>query len=70
MRWIGTLIITIGLLIVGLSKTLYEDRRYHNFHLLLMALDLSFYRSKTCLAIAIIALADSTGDLCLARGMK
>ncbi|WP_293066661.1 EamA family transporter [Okeania sp. SIO2B3] len=70
LRWIGTLIITIGVLIVGLSKPLYEDRQNHNFHILLMALSFSFYRSNTWLAIAIIALADSTGDLCLARGMK
>ncbi len=70
MRLIGTSIITLGVLIVGLSKSLYEDRKNHNFHLALVALSLSFYQSKTWLAIAIIALADSTGDLCLARGMK
>lgn len=70
MRFIGTLIITLGVLIVGLSKSLYEDRKHHNFNLLLMVLSLSFYQSKTWLAIAIIALADSAGDLCLARGMK
>lgn len=70
MRLIGTLIITIGVLIVGLSKSLYEDRINHNFHLLLVALSFSFYQSKTWLAIAIIALTDSAGDLCLARGMK
>ncbi len=69
-RLIGTLIITIGVLIVGLSKSLYEDRKNHNFNLALVGLSLSFYQSKTWLAIAIIALADSTGDLCLARGMK
>ncbi|MDE5081564.1 MAG: EamA family transporter [Trichodesmium sp. St15_bin1_1] len=70
MRFFGTLIITIGVFIVGLSKSLYEDRQHDNFNLLFMGLFLRFYMSKTWFAIAIIALADSTGDLCLARGMK
>ncbi|MDT9340718.1 EamA family transporter [Trichodesmium erythraeum 21-75] len=70
MRLLGTLIITIGVFIVGLSKSLYEDRQRYNFNILLMGLSLRFYMSKTWWAIAIIALADSTGDLCLARGMK
>ena len=69
-RLIGTLIITVGVLIVGLSKSLYEDKINHNFNLLLMALSFSVYQSKIWLAIAIIALTDSAGDLCLARGMK
>ncbi len=70
MRFVGTLIITIGVLIVGLTKSLYEDKQNHNFLLLLMGFSLSFYDSKSWLAIAIIALTDSTGDVCLARGMK
>ena len=35
MRLLGTLIITIGVFIVGLSKSLYEDRQRYNFNILL-----------------------------------
>lgn len=78
MRWFSTLIITFGVLLVGLSKQfsvtdskasqLTAKIKSRNIPLFLLPLGLSL--SKTWLAVIVLSLADSAGDLLLASGMK
>ncbi len=78
MRWVSTFIISFGVLFVGLSqqfsdKSLRETKtvtkiKPRNIPLFFLPLGLSL--SKTWLAVIILSLADSAGDLLLASGMK
>lgn len=78
MRWLSTFIICFGVLFIGLSqqfsnKSLEETKtvtkiKSRNIPLFFLPLSLSF--SKTWLAVIILSLADSAGDLLLASGMK
>jgi len=78
MRWLSTFIICFGVLFVGLSqqfsdKSLREPKtvtkiKPRNIPLFFLPLGLSL--SKTWLAVIILSLADSAGDLFLASGMK
>ena len=78
MRWLSTFIICFGVLFIGLTqqfsdKSLEETKtvtkiKSRNIPLFLLPLGLSL--SKTWLAVIILSLADSAGDLLLASGMK
>ena len=78
MRWLSTFIISFGVLFVGISqqfsdKSLRESKaatkiKSSNIPLFFLPLGLSL--SKTWLAVIILSLADSAGDLLLASGMK
>lgn len=78
MRWLSTFIISFGVLFVGLSqqfsdKSLREtktDTKIKSSNIPLFFLPLGFSLSKTWLAVIILSLADSAGDLLLASGMK
>ncbi|MEB3310552.1 MAG: hypothetical protein VKJ02_09985 [Snowella sp.] len=78
MRWLSTLIISSGVLLVSLSKrpvsqppklpTSPVKIGSRNIPFFLLPFSLSV--SKTWLAVIVISLADSAGDLLLACGMK
>jgi drug/metabolite transporter (DMT)-like permease len=78
MRWLSTFIISFGVLFVGLSQQFSDKSRREpktitkiksrNIPLFFLPLGLSL--SKNWLAIIILSLADSAGDLLLASGMK
>ena len=77
LRWLSTSIISLGVLLVGLSKTFPKKVpspppdipvKPRNLPFFLFPLSLSV--SKTWLAVIILSCADSAGDLFLARGMK
>lgn len=78
LRWLSTFIISLGVLLVGLSKRPNRELKTpalakislksRNIPLFLLPLGLSL--SKTWLAVIILSLADSAGDLLLALGMK
>lgn len=78
MRWLSTFIISFGVLFVGLSqqfsdKSLRETKtatKIKSSNIPLFFLPLGFSLSKTWLAVIILSLADSAGDLLLASGMK
>ena len=76
MRWLSTLIISCGVLFVGLSdsRTSKFSQGYHtnikSRNLPLFFLPLSLAISKTWLAIIISSVSDASGDLLLALGMK
>ena len=74
-RWTSTLLITIGVAVVSLSQSQPVNQPTKNIKVNQktfpwLFFPLSFHLSKTWLAILIISLADSTGDLLLAMGMK
>lgn len=76
-RWLAALLISVGVLIVGWSKRI-DDRKallvagadppIKSSWLLL--LPLSFYLPKLWLGVWVLAIADSSGDILVARGMK
>lgn len=81
LRWVATAIVSIGILLVGLSeetpqkpeksqKTLpkKEKEKVSNFYW--FSLPLTLYASKTWLAIFAVAFGDSAGDIFLSVGMK
>ena len=84
-RWLATLIIAVGVLIVGWSERrafsvankmgksksarIFRKKKPQSNSLLLL-LPFSFYLSKIWLGILVLVLADSTGDVLAARGMK
>ncbi|UXE59550.1 MAG: hypothetical protein KA717_27755 [Woronichinia naegeliana WA131] len=78
LRWLSTFIISLGVLLVGLSKRPNSELKTpalakislksRNIPLFLFPLGLSL--SKTWLAVIVLSLADSAGDLLLALGMK
>jgi transporter family protein len=78
MRWLSTFIICFGVLFIGISqkfsdKPLEETKtvtKIKSRNIPLFFLPLGFSLSKTWLAIMILSLADSAGDLLLASGMK
>ncbi len=78
MRWLSTFIITLGVLCVGLSKHFAPQSstssapkiKINSRNIPFFLLPLSFSLSKTWLAIIVLSLADSAGDLLLAFGMK
>ena len=76
MRWLSTLIISCGVLFVGLSDSqtsqFSEDypRSIKSRNLPLFFLPFSIAISKTWLAIIISSVCDGSGDLLLALGMK
>ncbi len=76
MRWLSTLIISCGVLFVGLSdsQTSQFSQDYHSNmksrNLPLFFLPFSLAVSKTWLAIMISSVSDASGDLLLALGMK
>ena len=78
MRWLSTFIISFGVLFVGLSqqfsdKSLREKKtvtKIKSSNIPLFFLPLGFSLSKTWLAVIILSLADSAGDLLLASCMK
>ena len=78
MRWLSTFIISFGVLFVGLSqqfsdKSLREKKtvtKIKSSNIPLFFLPLGVSLSKTWLAVIILSLADSAGDLLLASGMK
>jgi len=78
MRWLSTFIISFGVLFVGLSQQ-FSDKSARKIkkivainsrHIPLFLLPLGLSLSKTWLAVIILSLADSAGDLLLAVGMK
>lgn len=77
-RWIGTLLVSIGVLIVGWSDLLpkpppkvhKKDENLSNLSLLNFPLGVTLGISKTWLAIFAIVITDSLGDVLLAKGMK
>lgn len=80
LRWLATIIIAVGVLIVGLSK--YQSDKYYKIQVeninknkpkiknFLLSLPFSFYLSKIWLGILLLVIADSCGDLLTAKGMK
>jgi uncharacterized membrane protein len=78
MRWMSTSLISLGVLLVGLSqgKTIFQEKKQSrkakiiskNIPFFLFPLSLSL--SKTWLAVIILSVADAAGDLFLALGMK
>ena len=74
-RWISTFVITIGVVIVSLSETNPFNQNKKRIKikpkiLPWLSLPIGFHLSKTWLPIFTIAIADSSGDLLLAMGMK
>ena len=74
-RWISTLSIAIGVLFVGLSEVSSINqaaRKKEKSDRIFQLFPFSFglYLSKTWLAVIVLSLADSAGDLFLAIGMK
>ena len=78
MRWLSIFVISFGVLFVGLSqqisdKSLKKQKslpKIKSKRIPLFFLPLGFSLSKTWLAVMILSLADSAGDLLLASGMK
>lgn len=76
LRWLSTLIITIGVLLVSLSRSQSLRRierknlKFKNKISPFLWFPFGFYLSKTWWAVIILALADSSGDVLLAMGMK
>lgn len=78
LRWLSTLIISSGVLFIGLSKqsTISTAKlppppvKVGSRNLPFFLLPLSLSISKTWLAVITVSLADSAGDLLLASGMK
>lgn len=76
LRWVSTCLITLGVLLVGLgeSQTSRLDKpqplinKTRHFPLFIAPLGLAV--SKSWLAIFVIAIADASGDVLLALGMK
>lgn len=74
-RWASTFLIAIGVAIVSLSQSQPFNQpkkpiKVNQKTLPWLFFPLSFHLSRTWLAILTISLADSTGDLLLAMGMK
>lgn len=75
-RWGSTILISIGVLLVSLSgstvkaKNKPENLKSRNKNILYFLLPFGLSLSKTWLAILLIVLADSLGDVFLAMGMK
>ncbi|MGB7417318.1 MAG: EamA family transporter [Thermosynechococcaceae cyanobacterium] len=81
-RWLATIMITIGVLIVGLSQS-HTDRskakvtkertffkRNHKSNLSIFLFPLGLYLSKIWVGILVVVFADATGDVLTAVGMK
>ena len=84
-RWLATLTIAVGVFIVGWSERrafsvankrgknrsakIFRKKKPQSNSLLLL-LPFSFYLSKIWLGVLVLVLADSTGDVLTARGMK
>lgn len=74
-RWIGTGLVSGGVLLVGLSENAREPLQHHsrNQHfpaLLLAPASFSLALSNVWFAIVLMVLAASTGDILLTAGMK
>lgn len=75
-RWTSTLLISLGVLLVGLSESISVDRhkvqkfksKIGNDFFFLLPFGISL--SKTWLGVIVLAFADSAGDISLAMGMK
>ncbi|MGF1601823.1 MAG: EamA family transporter [Thermosynechococcaceae cyanobacterium] len=81
-RWLATILITLGVLIVGLSqnhtksstatakkeRTLFEKDKKINLPIFLFPFGL--YLSKIWLGVLVLVFADATGDVLTAMGMK
>ena len=65
----STFLIAIGVLVVGFSKTLPSQPTVKKI-LPWFFVPLGFHLSRTWLVVIIIAVADASGDLLLAKGMK
>jgi drug/metabolite transporter (DMT)-like permease len=78
MRWVSTFVISFGVLFVGLSQKISDKSlkkkktvpKINSRTIPLFFLPLGLSLSKTWLAVIILSLADSAGDLLLASGMK
>lgn len=80
LRWLATIIIAIGVFIVGWGK--YKSQKYaekqvktlnidkQKVNILMLSFPFGFYLPKIWLGILILVLADSCGDLLTAKGMK
>lgn len=76
-RWAGTVTVTVGVLLVTLSEDKpsgmekakqKKEKETNNIYFCLWLF--GFCLSKTWLAVMVIVLADSAGDILLAKGMK
>jgi drug/metabolite transporter (DMT)-like permease len=75
MRWFSTLIISVGVLLVGLSQSQPptvkpRKKSYRKGLVPLILFPFGIAISKIWLAVIILVLADSSGDILLAMGMK
>jgi bacterial/archaeal transporter family protein len=69
MRWLGIATITLGVILVGLTKGQSEPIPRSKLMPAFM-LPLGVFLSKTWLAIFVMSLADASGDILMAKGMK
>ena len=82
-RWLATLTIAVGVFIVGWSEqrasrkakkmpkgARVDRKKRQQINSLVFLLPFSFYLSKIWLGVLVLVLADSAGDLLIARGMK